>query len=101
MAILRSAIIPLLFYTHTAVAASQENGDVANDTVVLWERVSNDAAATASSGALSFGMTWFFLLLGVFSCALAGALIVRSEKRAVAPADEYAIIEDIIEGADD
>ena len=67
-------------------------------TDVLWERgESQEAAAFGSRNAFSEGTTWFFLFTGISSCAIAGFIIVRSQKRETAPADLYTIVEDIIE----
>ncbi|MDO8521051.1 MAG: hypothetical protein Q7S52_02965 [bacterium] len=95
----------LAFCAFSAMAADERA--VADDSAhtanakVLWENSSEQSATAYPSYRLSGGMTAFFLFTGVLSCALAGFMIVRSQKRELRPADEYAIIEDIIEGADD
>ncbi|OGZ07616.1 MAG: hypothetical protein A3D65_03725 [Candidatus Lloydbacteria bacterium RIFCSPHIGHO2_02_FULL_50_13] len=82
--------------------AIQQEADHGAGAKVLWESVESQEATAAISGhALSETTTWLFLFTGIISCALAGFIIVRSPKRETVPADEYAIIEDIIESADD
>ena len=88
------------FTADTVFAATPTSEGSAVVQTVLWEQVPEEAAAVFY-GTLSLEMTWFFLLVGVLSCAIAGYLIVRSEKRETVPADEYVIIEDIIESVDD
>lgn len=68
---------------------------------VLWERGESQEATPVTSGAPSEAITWFLLFTGITASAFAGFIIARSQRRETAPADEYAIIEDIIEGVDD
>lgn len=70
---------------------------------VLWERGAAEAAVGV--GPLSYdlegGMKWSFALAGVLLIVLAGFIISRSRIDEATVADEYAIIEDIIEGEHD
>lgn len=70
----------------------------ASDTAatVLWER-----GGTPVSGQFSSEMRWFFAFMGLLLIALAGFIIVRSRVDEATIADEYAIIEDIIESEAD
>jgi hypothetical protein len=63
---------------------------------VLWERGDVSAPSLFSSQ-----MRWFFVFMGFLLIVLAGFIIVRSHVDQATIADEYAIIEDIIEGEAD
>jgi PKD repeat protein len=63
---------------------------------VLWER-----GAVPAPGQFSSEMRWFFVFMGFLLVALAGFIIVRSRVDQATIADEYAIIEDIIESEAD
>lgn len=65
---------------------------------VLWSRGSE--GATSNSDAVLFGPAWLYLSTLLLASAVAGYLLVRSTRRE-ATADEYAIVEDIIESVDD
>lgn len=60
---------------------------------VLWER-----EGVPVSGQLSSEMKWFFIFMGLLLVLLAGFIIARSRVDEATIANEYAIIEDIIEG---
>jgi hypothetical protein len=63
---------------------------------VLWER-----SSAPDSGQFSSMMRWFFAFMGFLLVALAGFIIMRSRVDEATIADEYAIIEDIIESEAD
>jgi hypothetical protein len=63
---------------------------------VLWER-----GVVPAPGQFSSEMQWFFVFMGFLLIALAGFIIVRSRVDQATIADEYAIIEDIIESEAD
>jgi LPXTG-motif cell wall-anchored protein len=63
---------------------------------VLWER-----GVVPAPGQFSSEMQWFFVFMGFLLVALAGFIIVRSRVDQATIADEYAIIEDIIESEAD
>lgn len=68
----------------------------------LWEEgieALPDISETPSS--IPIGTQWFFALAGVILIALAGFIIARTKIDQATRADEFAIIEDIIEGKDD
>lgn len=54
-----------------------------------------------SAPSIPAGAQWFFALAGIILIALAGFIIARTKIDQATVADEYAIIEDIIEGKDD
>lgn len=68
-------------------------------TTVLWK--GNEASAGASGFLAGRNAEWFFLSVGVALSLLAGFIIVRSGRKEISSADEYAIVEDIIESVDD
>lgn len=70
----------------------------ASDTAaaVLWER-----GGIPVSGQLSSEMKWFFIFMGLLLVALAAFIIARSRVDEATIANEYAIIEDIIESEAD
>lgn len=64
---------------------------------ILWQH----RAVSPQFLTLSGSMQWLFVILGVLSIILATYIIARSRVDEATPADEYAIIEDIIEDKDD
>lgn len=61
---------------------------------ILWERTPD---VSGGGQLFSVYMKWFFLLIGIILTALAGIIIARSRVSEDMIANEYAIIEDIIE----
>lgn len=64
---------------------------------VLWQRQGVSPQFLTLSGS----MQWLFVVLGILSIILAAYIIMRSRVDEATAADEYAIIEDIIEGRED
>lgn len=64
---------------------------------VLWQQ----RGVSPQFLTLSGSMQWLFVILGILSVILAAYIIARSRIDEATAADEYAIIEDIIEGKDD
>lgn len=64
---------------------------------VLWQR----PGVSPQFSTLPNSMQWLFVVLGVLSIILAAYIIARSRVDEATAADEYAIIEDIIEGKED
>lgn len=64
---------------------------------VLWQRQGVSPQFLTLPGS----MQWLFVVLGILSIILAAYIIARSRIDEATAADEYAIIEDIIEGKDD
>jgi hypothetical protein len=62
---------------------------------ILWER---SGGVATQPRFFSENMKWFFGLAGILLVALAGFIIARSRDDEASIANEYAIIEDIIEG---
>jgi hypothetical protein len=62
---------------------------------ILWER---GGGVPQRTRIFSENMKWFFGLAGILLVALAGFMIARSRDDEASIANEYAIIEDIIEG---
>lgn len=62
---------------------------------ILWER---SGEVPLQTQIFSRGMKWFYALAGILLVALAGFIIARSRDDEASIANEYAIIEDIIEG---
>jgi PKD repeat protein len=67
---------------------------------VLWSREGKSPMSGFGQG-LSSGMRWFFVFFGMVLIGLAGVLLFRSRIDEPSPADEYAIISDIIEEGDE
>ncbi len=64
---------------------------------VLWQR----KGVSPKFLTLSDAVQWVLVILGILSIILAAYIIARSRVDEATAADEYAIIEDIIEGKDD
>ncbi|MEK7118063.1 MAG: hypothetical protein AAB869_00450, partial [Patescibacteria group bacterium] len=79
--------------------ASVEMDHRAATKMVLWK--GNEANAVISGFLTDRNAEWFFLGIGIALSVLAGFIIVRSGRTEVSSADEYAIVDDIIEGVDD
>lgn len=87
--------------THLTQAGTSTEEPVAQ---VLWQK--NPPAPTQSGGFLSgvqFGGRegWLFILIASSLILVAGYVIMRSQRHEASIEDEYAIIEDIIEGVED
>ncbi|HSE35502.1 MAG TPA: lamin tail domain-containing protein [Candidatus Paceibacterota bacterium] len=68
----------------------------------LWEEgIEALPDISESPSSIPIGTQWFFALAGVILIALAGFIIARTKIDQATRADEFAIIEDIIEGKDD
>lgn len=64
---------------------------------VLWQRPGVSSQFSTFSGSIQ----WLFIILGVLSIMLAAYIISQSRVDEATAADEYAIIEDIIEGREE
>ena len=67
---------------------------------VLWSREGKSPISGFGQG-LSSSMRWFFVFFGMLLLGVAGVLLLRSRIDEPSPADEYAIISDIIEEGDE
>lgn len=84
--------------------SAREVNDMASTTgIVLWEKdTAQLGAGIASRGyEIDGSAKWLYVLLTIMLIVFAGFMIARSHRDEVTVADEYAIIEDIIEGRDD
>ena len=89
-----------------SVAKKVATGTTAGASVVLWQKGQKDApefgqGASTLGYNIGGGMKWVFIMLTLLLIVFAGFVISRSHVDEVTIADEYAIIEDIIEGKDD
>ena len=64
---------------------------------VLWQHKEVPLSSLRFLGSFQ----WLFIILGIMSLVLAVYIIMRSRVDEATLADEYAILEDIIEGRDD
>ena len=85
-----------------ANSPSVTSDDLANATntaaIVLWDGAKANVSGKVLGYDLAGGAKWFFVFAGVLLIALAVYILARSRVDEATLADEYAIIEDIIEG---
>jgi|GEM_PF-778019 len=82
---------------------SSPNGATNTAETVLWKKNPAELGASLASRGYEIdgGSKWLLVLLGIILLILAGFIIAQSHRGDVTIADEYAIIEDIIEGRED
>lgn len=88
---------------HARTLTEEISGATSTVATVLWEKDPSVHEANVASRALVIDSNskWLLALLTIILIVFAGFLIAKSHRDDVMASDEYAIIEDIIEGGDD